>query len=232
MNPNDPIAKNYSSNAKNYISEKNEYEKRKNFSSREVGLNHPDNSSFIRLTDSGDIEIFAAPGVGIVISGSTRSISLFADNIRMHTKENGLKWNSMDFNHSADDFTEPTLLKSNPDQYNPAYINIGKYIDQLIKINEEEQQEVKPTITIGGEYQFVDTTADLTGNYGFLSGNESSSLFTEDQISIIKISWETNIATVNNNISLGEFTDYVANLMQSGYTFNQARDKALRDKIG
>jgi hypothetical protein len=37
------------------------FKKRNEFSRREVGLNHPDNNSFIKLSDSGDIEIMAAP---------------------------------------------------------------------------------------------------------------------------------------------------------------------------
>ena len=38
-----------------------ELTKRKKFSEREVGFTHPDNNSFLRLNDQGDIEIFAAP---------------------------------------------------------------------------------------------------------------------------------------------------------------------------
>ena len=109
----DQLASKYQSIAKNATTEKDEIGKRKAFSTREVGLTHPDNSSFIRLTDAGDIEIFAAPGVGLVISGSTRMISIFADTIRFHSKEDGLKWNSMDFNYVADNFSEPTFIKSN-----------------------------------------------------------------------------------------------------------------------
>ena len=51
-----------------------ELKRRNEFSKREVGLNHPDNSSFIRLNDDGDIEIFAAPGVGMIISGDSKTI--------------------------------------------------------------------------------------------------------------------------------------------------------------
>ena len=71
--------KSYESIAGNTASEINEMDIRKTFSQREVGFNHPDNSSFIRLTDAGDIEIFATPGVGIVINGTTKTISFFAD---------------------------------------------------------------------------------------------------------------------------------------------------------
>jgi hypothetical protein len=46
---------------------------RKEFSDREVGLTHPDMSSFIRLNDNGDIEIFAAPGIVMGLSLSSWS---------------------------------------------------------------------------------------------------------------------------------------------------------------
>jgi hypothetical protein len=39
--------------------EANELSKRSSFSRREVGLSHPDTSSFIKLNDRGEIEIFA-----------------------------------------------------------------------------------------------------------------------------------------------------------------------------
>lgn len=226
-----PLESRYQSIAKNAITEKDEIGKRKNFSPREVGLTHPDNSSFIRLTDAGDIEIFAAPGVGLVISGSTRSISIFADNIRLHTKEDGLKWNSMDFNHSADSFTEPALVKSNPDHYNPAYINVQQYLDTLVNIiSQEEQQDTKSTVTIDGKYSFSEDDKDITGNYGFSEESNTSSLFTADQITLITSSWNTLPKTRSSVVSSNEFMDYIANLMQSGYTFNQAKDKAIRDK--
>ena len=75
------IKKSYESSVGNTASEFSEINKRKTFSQREVGLNHPDNPGFIRLTDSGDIEIFAAPGVGLVINGTTKTVSIFAENI-------------------------------------------------------------------------------------------------------------------------------------------------------
>ena len=90
-----------SSNRINEIPVEYELTKRKQFSEREVGFNHPDNESFLRLNDHGDIEIFAAPGVGIVISGKSKSISFFGDSIRMYCKEDGLRWNSYNFNYSA-----------------------------------------------------------------------------------------------------------------------------------
>jgi hypothetical protein len=225
----DNVAGRYTSQAKNSITDVSEFNKRKNFSSREVGLTHPDNSSFMRLTDSGDIEIFAAPGVGIVISSATRTISFFADNIRFHTREDGLKWNSMDFNYSADDFTEPTFLKSNPDNYNPAFTNISSIIDGLVSLikQEEEQQDPQADVTISGNYLFSSSSSDITDDFGLQEETSSSSLFTEDQLRLMENDWKN---FTNKNVLFNQFVDYTANLMQSGYTFAQAKEKAIRDK--
>ena len=228
MSPRNPIDSKYRSISKNSVNEKTEMDKRKNFSPREVGLTHPDTSSFIRLTDAGDIEIFAAPGVGLVISGSTRTVSIFADNIRFHTKEDGLKWNSMDFNYSADDFTEPTFVRTNSDSYNPAYINIQSLVDGLMKIQQEEevQQEPQKDVTIKGNYLYYNTNSDITDNYGLENNSLSRSLFTTDQLTIMKSNWEK---TDTKKIDYNSYIDYIANLMQSGYTFTQSNDKAIRD---
>ena len=232
MSAQDPLSSSYRSTAKDAPNEMQEIGRRKSFSPREVGLTHPDNSSFIRLNDAGDVEIFSVPGVGIVISGATRTISIFADNIRLHTKEDGLKWNSMDFNYSSDSFAEPTLTKSNPDHYNPAFANMDFFIESLSGIIAEDKQpqDTQSPVTINGDYQFADSNKDITDNYGFDQESESSSLFTDDQISIIKSSWQSIPLNQNQKIQYNEFIDYIANLMQSGYTFNQSKDKAIRDK--
>lgn len=227
MSPRNPIDPKYRSIAKNVVNEKTEMDKRKNFSSREVGLTHPDNSSFIRLTDAGDIEIFSAPGVGIVISASTRTISIFADNIRLHTKDDGLKWNSMDFNYSADSFVEPALLKSNTDMYNPAFLNIDSLVKGLEQIAlEEEQEEPQKDVTINGNYLYSNSNFDITGDFGFDESTSSLSLFAEDQVKIMKNNWDN---LKNSQVSYQSYVDYIANLMQSGYTFGQANEKAIRD---
>lgn len=218
----------YRSFTKNETNEKDQISKRKNFSEREVGFTHPDNSSFIRLSDAGDIEIFAAPGVGLVISAATRTISIFADNIRFHTKDDGLKWNSMDFNYSANDYTEPALVNSNPENYNPAYINLSNMLDQLnnIILQEQEQQDIQNNVTIQGNYSYSDSNKDITSNFGFEESESVFSLFTDNQISIMKLDWEK---TLGKKITLIKFVEYITNLMQSGYTFSQAKDKAIKD---
>ena len=68
-----------------------ELNRRSQFSQREVGLTHPDTSSFLRLNDEGDIEIFAAPGVGIVISASSNTISFFAEKVRFFLRGRWIK---------------------------------------------------------------------------------------------------------------------------------------------
>lgn len=129
-----------------------ELKKRKEFSTREVGLNHPDTKGFIRINDAGEIEIFAAPGVGIVISPSTRAISFFADSIKFYSKEDdGLKWNNMSFNPSSDVYNEPALVRTNDFYNNPAFYKVNHYLNNLEQLDDTES--VSP-ITIDGDYGF------------------------------------------------------------------------------
>lgn len=82
------------------------------FSAREVGITHPDNSSFFRIRDSGDIEIMAVDGLGIVFNVARRNITLVADEIKFLTKEDaGLRWNKFAFNPHADNYSQPALVQ-------------------------------------------------------------------------------------------------------------------------
>lgn len=147
--------KSFESSVGKTISEADEINRRKTFSSREVGITHPDNSSFIRLTDSGDIEIFAAPGVGLVINGSTRTVSIFADSIKFHAKDDGLHWNSKQFNSSATVFAEPALLSAGLSYANPGFKNADYYINNIEQLDKEDAQQV---VTIQGDYDYVSNT--------------------------------------------------------------------------
>lgn len=197
-----------------HFSHKTELEKRKQFSTTEVGLTHPDSPSFIRLNDNGDIEIFAAPGVGIIISAKSRSISMFAESISFHTKEDGLKWNNFNFNYSASSYIEPTLVKINSKTINSAHNNVSYYLDAIEQIKEEE----KPTtITIVGEYGFnfpikipkqdVDEQNSLTG-------------LNQEEIELVQA-----YATSNSQAKV----DYMISLLKEGYSFIQAENKIKRD---
>lgn len=81
------------------------------FSDTEVGLSHPNQSSYMKFADNGDIYIMGKSNLGIIISPSQDAIILVADTIKMLTKDGeGLKWNSKCFNFNADGFEEPTLV--------------------------------------------------------------------------------------------------------------------------
>ncbi|GEM_PF-1645949 len=190
------------------VSEIDEMVRRKTFSNREVGLNHPDSSSFIRLTDSGDIEIFAAPGVGIVINGATRSISLFAENIKFFTKEDGLKWNGMDFNHSATSYAEPALVNSDIKSYNPAYLNLDDYINNLQKLEEEETQQ---TITISDDPTYNVTTDNSVVDTGRFAEDNVYTGFTKEEIKYIQSFWDSNGENIklHLNKNLEEFINLI-----------------------
>lgn len=92
------------------------------FSQREVGLTHPDNPSFVRLRDNGDIEVFASEGLGFVLHRQSRSISFIADNIKFHTKtDQGLRWNRLAFNSKAMTYSEPAFIEMKDDNMHQLY---------------------------------------------------------------------------------------------------------------
>jgi len=192
-----------------------ELEKRKEFSDREVGISHPDLSSFIRLNDRGDIEIFARPGVGIVISARSKSISFFADSVRFFTKEDGLRWNNYNFNYSASTYSEPTLVKINPKSIHSAQNGISHYLEMISSLEAEESQ--KPiTIDAGYGFQSEQTLPEQKNR----SELDLSGLSIE-QVGLIQ-AYSSSYS--NQHISL------IVKYIQEGLTFDQAHERALREE--
>lgn len=220
--------KSFESTASSTTSESLEMSRRKNFSQREVGLNHPDNPSFIRLTDSGDIEIFATPGVGIVINGSTRTISFHADNIKFYTKEDGLKWNSMDFNHSATTFAEPTFVSSDAKSYNPGFLNVDYFINNLQRLEEEESQQ---SVTITGDYSYTGTTNTDIVDVSFASENDIFKDYTEEEKNNIQDFWNNNSEVFKKaqQASINSLVDLMTQYKLKGYTIEQSKNVILND---
>lgn len=86
------------------------------YSATEVGVTHQFTNAFVRLTDSGDIELVAGEGLAIILHTANKSITMVADKIRFITKETGgLVWNSMNFNERATKFTEPAFYSFTPE---------------------------------------------------------------------------------------------------------------------
>jgi hypothetical protein len=191
-----------------------EVQKRREFSDREVGLTHPDLSSFIRLNDQGDIEIFAAPGVGIVISGRSKSISLFGDQIRMHCNEDGLRWNNYNFNYSSSDYSEPTLVKLNYKSIHSAQNGISYYLDRM---NDLEDQENQKTVTISGDYGF--NQEQIIPKQTYTSEDDLSDL-TFEQVGLLE--------AYSSNYSK-EHIDLMVKYIREGLTFDQSHLRALRE---
>lgn len=85
--------------------------KQNKFNNREVGLTHPDNNSFIKVSDNGDISIMSQDGLGIIISYAQNCIFLVGDNVKFLTKEDeGLRWNGLAFNPKATTYSEPAFI--------------------------------------------------------------------------------------------------------------------------
>lgn len=200
-----------------YFNEAEELKKRNNFSRREVGLTHPDTSAFIRLSDRGDIEIFSGEELGIVISPSSKSISIFADVVKIYTKEDyGLRWNGMSVNYASDSYNEPTLVKTSEKEINSGFNYADYYLNLL---DEFDPIETDPNaITIDGEFAFRKPQEDVREES--LYKNEPTTI-SEDYLNLLKEYSLTNSQ---------EKVQYMKDLLSIGFTFSQARDKTLRDK--
>lgn len=209
------IENNTTKNIDNF-NESEELRKRTTFSRREVGLTHPDTSAFVRLNDRGEVEIFAGEELGIVISPSTRSISIFADVVKIVTKEDyGLRWNNMSFNYSGDEFSEPSLVKTSQKEINSGFNYANYYLESLD--NFELFDKETNVVTISGEYGFSKNPDDLDSR----SAAVISGKISEEDYALLKEYGLTNSQ---------EKVDYIKKLLESGFTFSQAREKTMRDK--
>lgn len=187
-----------------------ELRKRKEFSTREVGLNHPDTHAFLRINDSGEIEIFAAPGIGLVISPSTRSISFFADSIKFYTREDdGLKWNNLSFNPSSDVYNEPTFVKTSDFYNNPAFYKINHYLNNLDQLDNPEPVS-SVTIDNGSDSSLVPGQED-----GFITPAVEPELDENDQ---------HLLEEYRKSHTEFEFS-MVKHMLRNGYSFIEATKK-------
>jgi hypothetical protein len=199
-----------------HFNESDELSKRNTFSKREVGLTHPDTSSFIKLTDRGDIEIFAGEELGIIISPSSGSISIFADVLKIYSKEDdGVRWNNMSLNYASDQYNEPALVKTSNKIINSGFNYADYYLNSLDDFDELESDN--NIVTIQGEYAFRDSGP----NTGSLSSSQNRSNITAQNMDLLK-----EYALTNNQ----DKVDYMKKLFESGYSFDQAREKTIRDK--
>ncbi len=99
------------------------------FNEREVGLTHPDVPGFIKISDSGDIEIFAAEGVGIILHPHNKSITFVADSVKFVVKDRGVRINDSTINEQARRFTEPVMVPTQFDQPVSMLSYVTSYVD-------------------------------------------------------------------------------------------------------
>lgn len=217
MKKNTSLNNNAETQNNNHFNEAAELENRGNFSRREVGLTHPDTSSFIKLNDKGEIEIFAGEQIGIIISPVTGTISLFADVVKIHSKEdNGFRWNNMSFNYAGDTYNEPALVKLNEKEINSGFNYANHYLSDLDELDKLDNSS-NSIVTINGDYGFRQNSAkDETT----IVRTPVSSIGQED-MNLLK-----EYALTNSQ----EKINYMKQLLEAGYTFSQAREKTMRDK--
>lgn len=100
------------------------------FSSTEVGLTHQFTDAFVRLTDDGDIELAAVPGLAIIMHPQNRSITFIADSVKFITKEkNGMRWNKLSFNDQSTKFTEPTFIPYESQDVQDVYRGVHNFLE-------------------------------------------------------------------------------------------------------
>jgi len=198
----------------NKIPVNRELKSRKEFSDREVGITHPDIPSFIRLNDKGDIEIFAAPGVGMVISSSSKTISFFGNFVNFVTRDDGLRWNSYKFNISSYDYSQPTLVKINRKEINSAQEGVYHYLTLVDKLDQEEKDI---PITISGRHTLGEVNQI---EYQNLTSQEDYSDLSYEDVALLEV-----YATDYSRSHL----DLIIKFLREGLNFNQAHQRALRE---
>lgn len=191
-----------------------ELKSRKEFSDREVGLTHPDISSFLRLNDNGDIEIFAAPGVGMIISSSSRSISFFGNFVKFFTKDDGLRWNTYKFNISSYDYSQPTLVKINRKEMNSAQEGVYHYLNLVDKLDQEENNN---PVTITGNYTLGEVNQI---EYQELQSDEDYSDLSYEDVALLEV-YATDYSR--------DHLDLIVKFIREGLNFSQAHQRALRE---
>jgi hypothetical protein len=108
-----------------------EYTAQNQFGLREPGITHPDNPSYFRLKDNGNIEIMLDKGLGIIMDKVSRSITLIADDVKIITNDkNGLKWNDLSFNYKATSYSEPAFLRLGPDDFKSMYSGFEDFLKE------------------------------------------------------------------------------------------------------
>jgi hypothetical protein len=191
-----------------------EIRRRKEFSDREVGVTHPDLNSFMRFNDHGDIEIFAAPGIGMVISTRSKSISLFADSIRFYSKDDGLRWNNHNFNYAASSYSEPTLLKVSKKDIHSAQNGISYFLDRIKDFEDEETQKI---VTIDGEYGFSST--EEIPQQSYKSDLDLSDLTLE----------QAGLVEAYMSVYTMDIINIIIKYIREGLNFDQALERSLRE---
>lgn len=191
-----------------------ELKSRKEFSDREVGITHPDIPSFIRLNDRGDIEIFAAPGVGMVISSSSKTISFFGNFVNFTTRDDGLRWNNYKFNISSYDYSQPTLVKINRKEINSAQEGVYHYLNLVDRLDQEENAKA---VTITGRHTL-----------GEVNKIEHQNLVSEEDYSDLSYEDVALLEVYSTDYSRSHL-DLIVKFLREGLNFSQAHQRALRE---
>jgi hypothetical protein len=129
----------------------------------------------------------------------------------MFCSETGLRWNNFNFNYSAVDYSQPTLVRVDLKSIHTAQNDANHYLAKLKNIEESEEQN---TITINEDYQFAPEEPNGNQTYDSLIPTEG---LTEQEIMLVQ-----NILAEHSK----EYIEYLVELIKHGSTFAQAKAKA------
>lgn len=108
----------------------NQLAREESFGEREVGINHPDNSSFIKVADNGVIEISAGVGLSIILNPMNRSVTFVADSVKFLIRDkDSFKVNDLMLNLQATKYSEPTFIEKEPNERNFLYDEIIGFLE-------------------------------------------------------------------------------------------------------
>lgn len=122
-----------------------EIEQQDYFREREVGLKHPDNNSFVRIRDGGEVEIGSGDSTAIILNPRNSSVTIFADHVKFVTKhDQGIRFNHLTLNEAATHFDEPALLEV--DDINDGY-DVYKGVEYYLQSDDEDAAVTKSKVT-------------------------------------------------------------------------------------
>lgn len=106
--------------------------KEETFGPREVGISHPDNNSFVKIADNGDVEVSVGPGCAVILHPQDGSITFVASRVRFLIGDNGaFTINDLILNTDATNYAEPTFVERSMTDHTYLYDGTTNYVAEV-----------------------------------------------------------------------------------------------------